>query len=71
VKAGKSGALKSLHQFMMEKKRSLAVRMDLNQPSLQNISVLGPGGSPVVYKLLSLPLYLIEKITAGCSSVAE
>jgi predicted AAA+ superfamily ATPase len=65
VKAGKSGSLKSLLQFVFQKKCTRAVRFDLNQPSLQHIShKLAQSGASVQveYDLLSLPLYLIEQL---------
>lgn len=61
VKSGASGSLKSLHQFVAVKKSPFALRLDLNAPSLQQISVsaLTPGGSKKAdYPLYSLPLYL-------------
>ncbi|MBI9083304.1 MAG: hypothetical protein JEZ11_06860 [Desulfobacterales bacterium] len=41
VKSGKSGTLKSLQQFILNKPAPLAVRFDLNPPSIQNVSPLG------------------------------
>ena len=63
VKAGRTGTLKSLHQFVAEKRPRLAVRFDLGEPSLQTIearATTGTGAIPVRYRLLSLPLYLVE-----------
>ena len=37
VKAGTTGTLKSLHQFMAEKHARLAVRLDLNPPSFHQV----------------------------------
>ncbi|KPA17615.1 ATPase AAA [Candidatus Magnetomorum sp. HK-1] len=65
VKAGKSGSLKSLHQFIAEKKMSFAVRFDLNPPSLQKIqhtTVTKTGKQMVSFDLLSLPLYMVEEM---------
>lgn len=65
VKAGRAGALKSLHQFAAEKRPDLAVRFDLAEPSLQMIearAITGTGATPVRYRLLSLPLYLVERL---------
>ncbi|RKZ04085.1 AAA+ family ATPase [Candidatus Fermentibacteria bacterium] len=65
VKAGKSGSLKSLLQFVSQKNCTRAVRFDLNPPSLQHISHrLAQAGATVQveYDLLSLPLYLIEQL---------
>ena len=65
VKAGGSGALKSLHQFVAEKGTPLAVRFDANPPSLQTLDApvrQGSDTSRVRYQLLSLPLYLVERL---------
>ncbi len=61
VKSGASGSLKSLHQFVAAKKSPFAMRLDLNAPSMHQVSVsaLTPGGiKKVAYTLHSLPLYL-------------
>ena len=65
VKAGSSGSLKSLHQFMGEKRLQLAIRMDTNLPGLQHVQTsirVGSERIPVEYDLISLPLYLVERI---------
>ena len=65
VKAGKTGTLKSLHQFAARKKSPLCVRFDLNLPEIRFLthSVRMDGGSiPVSFTLLSLPLYLVEAL---------
>lgn len=65
VKAGASGSLKSLHQIMGEKGLPLAIRMDTNPPTIQNVQAIirfGTEKKPVNYTLISLPLYLVEKI---------
>ena len=64
VKAGAAGAMKSLHQFMAEKKLPLAVRFDTNPPTLQTIRVKTTTGEEVEYRLLSLPLYLAGHLDA-------
>ncbi len=63
VKSGPSGAMKSLHQFMAEKKLDLAVRLDLNPPSVENIKVKTTTGDPAAYRLVSLPIYLAQNIS--------
>lgn len=61
VKAGASGSLKSLHQFMAEKKVSLACRFDLNMPSRQHVRCnLTRSKGQANFQLLSLPLYFAE-----------
>lgn len=58
VKSGAAGSMKSLHQFMQEKRLPLAIRLDRNPPSLQAIHVSTTQGQPVRYQLLNLPHYL-------------
>jgi len=58
VKAGKSGTLKSLHLFLVEKSLPLGVRFNSDIPSLMTLDALLPGGQNLNYRLLSLPLYL-------------
>lgn len=62
VKSGNAGSMKSLHQFMADKKLDLAVHLDLNPPSVQKMNVKTTKGEPVSYDLLSFPLYLAERI---------
>ena len=65
VKAGSSGRLKSLHQFAGEKNTPFAVRFDTGMASTQHIkTTIQKSGKPVdvQYKLISLPLYLIERL---------
>lgn len=65
VKAGATGSLKSLHQFMGEKQSPLAIRLDASRPSLNNITTtIQQKKKKVVveYPLLSLPLYLVEQL---------
>jgi predicted AAA+ superfamily ATPase len=64
VKSGKSGALKSLHRFMADKKGLLAVRFDLNQPLLHDVNIHvadTTGVKNITFKMLSLPLYFAEQ----------
>jgi uncharacterized protein len=65
VKAGKSGSLKSLDQFVLHKRVERALRFDLNPPSQQRVTHEArtrTGTEPVAYELLSLPLYAIGEI---------
>jgi len=65
VKSGKSGSLKSLQQFVTRKNTSFAVRFDLNPPGIQDVSHQISTNKGIVnanYKLLSLPLYLVEAL---------
>ena len=63
VKAGKTGTLKSIHQFIFRKSKKLALRFDLNLPSIEFVNVKikqSEGLKEVGFTLLSLPLYMIE-----------
>lgn len=66
VKAGKSGALKSLQQLVGQRHLAIALRFDLNPPSVQHVAHHLTGsahGTPVVaFTLVSWPLYLVEHI---------
>lgn len=62
VKAGKSGSLKSLHQFMQAKQKTLAVRFNSDTPSLGPVCIKDTSGSCFEYNLLSLPLYLLGQL---------
>ena len=57
--AGAVGAMKSLHQFMHDKRLDLAVRVNRNPPSLQEVDVKTTQGDAVRYRLLNLPGYLL------------
>lgn len=65
VKAGKSGTLKSLHQFILEKGVDRAVRFDLNQASRQIITQptrVKEGSENISCELISLPLYAVGEL---------
>jgi len=65
VKSGKSGSLKSLQQFVLSKNNGVAIRFDLNPPSIQEVSHLtatSEGNRHAKYKLISLPLYMAEEL---------
>jgi len=62
VKSGTAGSMKSLHQFMYDKQLELAVRFDMNNISLSDVDVKTTRGQAVCFKLLSLPIYLAEKV---------
>ena len=59
VKAGATGSLRSLQQFVREKSCDLALRFNADPPSLLRDSRTLPDGTTVSYHLLSLPLYLV------------
>ena len=62
IKSGSAGSMKSLHQFMAEKRFDIAVRCNIYQPAVENINVKTTLGQPVSYRLLSLPVYLTERL---------
>ncbi len=65
VKAGKSGSLKSLHLFCKMYNLRNAVRFDLNKPSelMCNHKIsTGDKTAEVAYKLINLPLYMVEEV---------
>ena len=65
LKAGRTGTLKSLHQFVAEKRASFAVRFDADLPALHTVEAdvrRGHGSERIRYTLLSLPLYLVERL---------
>lgn len=74
VKAGHAGRLKSLHQFVAEKQVPLAVRFNSDLPTLQTVEAevrRGKGSERVRYPLLSLPLYLVERLPQIVEMAAE
>jgi hypothetical protein len=72
LKSGAAGSMKSLHQFMFDKRLDLAVRCDANPPSVMDVSVTTTRGDAVSYRLLSLPPYLLwalaEAVAAATTS---
>jgi hypothetical protein len=65
VKSGTGGGLKSVHQFAGEKEAKLAIRFDTGMPSVQKITTAirkHKRASNVEYQLVSLPLYLVERL---------
>ena len=62
VKAGTTGTLKSLHQFMKEKKKITAIRINSDIPRLGTVQVKDALGGPIKYNMLSLPFYLLEQL---------
>lgn len=62
LKSGATGAMKSLHQFVVNKKLDRAVRIDRNPPSLQDMDLRTTQGDLARYQLLSLPIYLLSEL---------
>ncbi|HLQ39036.1 MAG TPA: AAA family ATPase [Planctomycetota bacterium] len=59
LKSGKAGSLKSLHLFVHESGLGLAMRVDANPPSLQELDVKTTLGDQARYRILNLPGYLL------------
>lgn len=62
VKAGSTGRLSSLHQFMKLKKLSLAVRVNSDFPLKSFIDIRDNKGTAIRYELRSLPFYLLGQL---------
>lgn len=62
VKAGTTGTLKSLHQFVKEKKKTTAIRINSDVPRLGPVHVKDSLGFSIEYNLLSLPFYLLGQL---------
>lgn len=65
VKAGASGSLRSLMQFVAEKQLRHAIRFDASLPSTQEVASTirrGNGTEQLQFELTSLPLYLVERL---------
>lgn len=71
VKAGTTGTLRSLHQFMKEKKKTWAIRVNSDIPRLNNIEVKDSAGSLIAYQLFSLPFYLLGQLNRLIKSGVE
>jgi predicted AAA+ superfamily ATPase len=69
VKSGKTGTLKSLHLFLREKQRDLAVRLNTSPPSVLEAETSLSDGENVRFQLISLPLYLIGEVRRLCREV--
>ena len=61
IKAGTTGSLRSVHQFLKEKRRDFALRFNADAPSLLRDSKGLPDGTRIDYHLLSLPLYMVGR----------
>lgn len=57
VKAGKSGSLRSLRQFVIERRPLRAIRFDANPASRQTVEIAD--ADPISCELISLPLYAV------------
>jgi hypothetical protein len=64
VKSGTAGRMRSLHYFLtrgLGESDRVAVRFDLNPPSVSENEHRLPDGPSVRYRLLSLPLYMVQQ----------
>lgn len=69
IKAGTTGTLKSLHQFLNEKKSHFALRFNTDTPSVWSDTRKTTQGVLINYELLSLPLYLVgqtQRLMRAC-----
>ena len=62
IKAGKTGSLRSLHQFVVEHKTKQAVRFNTDKPSIVESRGFLANKEKYSYNLLSLPVYMVEHI---------
>jgi predicted AAA+ superfamily ATPase len=62
VKAGSEGKMRSLHQFMHEKKWKLAIRLYSGPSCVGGIQTKTSQGEEVHYQLISLPFYLLSQM---------
>lgn len=62
VKAGTSGSLKSLHQFVSLKHLKFGMRISMAKPQLAQLKVHDYTGMLIQYDLLSLPFYLLGQV---------
>lgn len=62
VKSGATGQMRSLHQFMAERKFPLAIRLNTEKPSIADVDMKTAKGDRAKYKLLNLPFYLAGEI---------
>jgi len=60
VKAARGGALRSLFQFLREKRRSRAIRLYQGKPGVEVLKL--PGDPSTSVEVLSLPLYLAGQV---------
>jgi len=66
VKAGKTGKLKSLHVFLLEKNRNFALRFNADIPSILDTKTCISTKESRDYRLVSLPFYLVGQAQRLC-----
>jgi predicted AAA+ superfamily ATPase len=62
LKSGATGAMKSLHQFVYDKKLKFAIRVDRNPISIQQVDIHTTQSNHVEYTLLNLPIYALSQM---------
>lgn len=74
VKSGATGRLKSLHQFMGSKQATFAIRFDTALPTVNQLEAVihkDKQRQNIHYPLISLPLYLVERLNEIIKSYLE
>lgn len=71
VKAGKTGTLKSLHVFLLEKNRDFALRFNADTPSIVDATTSVSGRETQKFRLLSLPFYLVGQAQRLCRTARQ
>jgi len=72
VKAGKTGALKSMHVYLFEKKLKTGIRINTDIPSTGNFNTIVRSGTTqaeITIQLLSLPIYMTNQLPRLLNSV--
>ena len=68
---GATGRLKLLQLFLSEKNLEFGLRFNNGVPSFLDTQVSRPGASPVKFRLLSLPCYLVCQSRRLCAEAME
>jgi predicted AAA+ superfamily ATPase len=72
VKAGKTGTLKSMHVYLLEKKLKTGIRLNTDMPSVGGFTTKVRSGTThaeISFQLLSLPLYMSSQLPRLLSSL--
>lgn len=70
VKAGATGALRSLHMMVVEKELDLAVRVSSEPLQLNQVQSALPVGERRKFNLLSIPFYLVSELPRLVGEIA-
>ena len=71
VKAGATGSMKSLHQYLLEKNRDFGVRINGDKPSYIETAFTAHDGGTHPFRLLSLPFYMCGQFHRLAESALE